>query len=334
MCACPDHWHALTSLSALTQGKDVFGEKPISHKFVEGRAMADAQKKHGRIWQTGSWQRSVFNFRYGVELVHNGHIGKVKRVEIGLPSGHADFGRTGNNSPNGDPPAHLDYDFWIGPAQMEPYNRSRSHKNWRWNYNIGGGQLMDWIGHHCDIAHWGLSDTEYGIGPEAQLGPLTVAGSGEFPPKEAVWNTATKYRIECKYPNDVEVVIAGGHGDIRGGTKWIGEDGKWVYVNRGKFEASEKQWTKRKFDRGPKKAYLSDNHWRNFLDCIKSRKPSITPAEVAHRSATPGHLGLIAMITGRKLTWDPKTETIANDAGATALLRRDLRKPWRLDQFS
>ncbi len=335
MMALPDHWHAIPAIIAANSKKDVFGEKPISHTLREGRAMADAMAKNKRIWQTGSWQRSVFNFRQGVELVHNGHIGKVKRVEVGLPSGHADFNRTGNKCPDSDPPKELNYDMWIGPAKMEPYNRCRSHKNWRWNYNIGGGQLMDWIGHHCDIAHWGLADTEFGIGPDDKIGPLTVEGKGDFPDPKAIWNTCTKYRINCQYPNGVEVVIAGGHRDIGGGTKWIGEDGNWVHVNRGRFKASNPEWTKRKFERGSKKAYYSQDHWRNFIECCKTRKPTITPAEVAHRSATPGHLGLLSMrLGGKKLNWDAKTETVTNDKSANGKLGKNMRAPWKIDSIA
>ena len=99
--------------------------------------------------------------------------------------------------------------MWIGPSQMMPFNPCRFHKNWRWNYNTGGGQLMDWIGHHCDIAHWGLANPQYGCGPDDAVGPLEVSATAEFPAKNDVWNTATKYHIECKYPNNVDVVIAG-----------------------------------------------------------------------------------------------------------------------------
>ena len=221
-----------------------------------------------------------------------------------------------------DPPPELDYDFWIGPSQMEPYIKGRVHMNWRWNYNIGGGQLLDWIGHHCDIAHWGLDADN--------SGPSEVEGTGEFPPKDAVWNTCTKYRITCKYPNDVELVIAGGHPDIRGGTKWIGTDG-WVWVDRGGFDASNTDW----FAQIPPekyqvKLYRSDSHHRNFLDCVKSRKPTITPVETAHHSAIPGHLGLIAMLVGRKIKWDVATETIIGDTEASKLLTRPYRAPWKL----
>jgi predicted dehydrogenase len=196
--------------------------------------------------------------------------------------------------------------------------------NWRWNYNVGGGQLMDWIGHHCDIAHWGLGfDND---------GPLELEGHGEFPASDALWNTCTKYRIEAKYPQDITMTIAGGHNDIKSGTKWIGTDG-WVWVNRGGFEASNPEWQKGKnlAEKLRKvKLYESAGHQRNFIDCVKSRQPTITPAETAHHSAIPGHLGLIAMLTGRKIRWDNATETILGDAEASKLLTRGYRAPYKM----
>jgi predicted dehydrogenase len=325
MIATPDHWHALAAVEAAKQGKDIYGEKPLGKTIGEQQAMVKAVQQNKRIWQTGSWQRSEKHFHYAAEIVRNGLIGKIKRVEIGLPSGHNDFAKTGNKMAPTPPPAELDYDFWIGPAQMMPYIEGRVHKNWRWNYNTGGGQLLDWIGHHCDIAHWGMDCDD--------SGPLEVAGQGVFPARDAVWNTCTKYRVTAKYPNDIEVVIAGGYNDIAGGTKWIGTNG-WVWVNRGNaFESSNPEWADaRRLPEALRKVklYESSDHIGNFLDCVKSRKPTITPIETAHHSAIPGHLGLIAMMTGRKLKWDAKQEIILDDPEASKLLTREYRGSWKL----
>jgi hypothetical protein len=147
-----------------------------------------------------------------------------------------------------------------------------------------------------------------------------------------MWNTATSYRVECKYPDRTPMTIAGGHKDIRGGTRWIGEDG-WVQVNRGHFSASNDSWNKMKrlpYEQRKVELLYSPGHHRNFLDCVKSREKTITPVEVAHRSAVPGHLGLIAMMTGRKIKWDPVKEEIAGDEEATKLLGRDYRSPWEM----
>jgi predicted dehydrogenase len=329
MLAVPDHWHALLAIEAAKNKKDIYGEKPLARTIAEQQAIVKAVQKHERIWQTGSWQRSERHFHYACEVVRNGLIGKIKRVEVGLPAGHNDFKGTRDKMAVTPPPPELDYETWIGPAQLQPYIEGRVHMNWRWNYNTGGGQLLDWIGHHCDIAHWGL-------GNDDKIGPLEVEGQGEVPAPEAVWNTCTKYRITAKYPDDIEFVIAGGHRDIRGGTKWIGTDG-WVWVNRSNaFESSkESLMDARRLPEDVRKVKLpltegANPHYRNFLDSVKSRKPTVTPVEVAHHSAIPGHLGLIAMLSGHKIKWDAKREKIISDRDASKLMTRDYRKPWKL----
>jgi predicted dehydrogenase len=197
--------------------------------------------------------------------------------------------------------------------------------NWRWHYNFGGGQLLDWVGHHLDIAHWGLGFDK--------IGPMTVEGTGEFPARDAVWNTATKYRVEMDYPHDVHITIAGGHPDIKAGTKWIGTDG-WIWVDRSdKLECSKANLMKgvELSDSTPYvHLYNSKNHHRNFLDCVKTRKGTITSVDVAHHSAVPGHLGLISMMVGRKIRWDWQKEHIIDDEEANRMLGREYRAPWRL----
>jgi predicted dehydrogenase len=348
MLAVPDHWHALVAIEAARQGKDIYGEKPLARTIAEQQAIVSAVQQNKCIWQTGSWQRSRPNFRRAAEIVRNGLIGKVTRVEVGLPSGHSDFTSTEKpllmklakipGAPTrlsevvpgtpawaaavSRPPASLDYEMWIGPSKMEPYIDTRVHMNWRWNYNTGGGQLLDWIGHHCDIAHWGLDFDN--------TGPLEVEAQGEFPPKDAIWNTATKYRITCKYPKDITMVIAGGYDEIQSGTKWIGTEG-WVWIDREGYDATDPDWFGQiPEDRYKVKLYASDNHQGNFIDCVKSRNPTITPVETAHHSAIPGQLGLISMLVGRKIKWDASKEVILNDAEASKLLGRSYRAPWKL----
>ncbi len=323
MIAVPDHWHELIAVEAARQGKDIYGEKPLAKTIAEQQRIVRAVREHGRIWQTGSWQRSSGDFHKAAEIVRNGLIGKVTRVEVGLPSGHEDFAETGSFTQITKPPRELDYPTWIGPSKMMPYIKARVHMNWRWNYNTGGGQLMDWVGHHLDIAHWGL-------GLDLS-GPYEVEGHGDFPPQDAVWNTATKFRVEMKYPGGIGITMAGGYDEIKEGTKWIGKDG-WVFVDRGKFEASNEEWRdiKELPDSEAKiKLYHSTNHYRNFIDCVKSRQPAIAPAEVAHHSATPGHLGYISMALGRKLKWDMEKEQILDDPAASMMMSRLYRPPWQ-----
>ena len=324
MIAVPDHWHEIIAVYAARHKKDIYGEKPLAKTIAEQQSIVKAVKENGCIWQTGSWQRSSGSFHKAAEIVRNGLVGKITRVEVGLPSGHSDFAHDGDQTQITRPPPELDYNTWIGPSRMEPYIKARSHLNWRWNYNTGGGQLMDWVGHHVDIAHWGLGfDTN---------GPSEIEGHGEFPPADAIWNTCTKYRIELKYPQDIHMTIAGGYEDIASGTKWIGTDG-WVSVDRGKFDASKDEWKDiKELPESDVKIKLtrSTNHYRNFIDSVKSRMPAIASAETAHHSAIPGHLGLIAMRTGRKIRWNVETEEIANDPEATRLMMRVFRPPYEM----
>ncbi len=317
----PDHWHAIPAIAGARAGKDIFGEKPLAQNWAEARAMADAVKRYGRVWQTGSWQRSLANFRFACELVLNGRIGKVHSVEVGLPEGHTDFAGTAGQEDPQPPPKTLDYDRWLGPAPYAPYCVARVHKNWRWNLDYAGGQLMDWVGHHVDIAHWGLG-FDY-------AGPFEVEGYGEYPNRGRLWNTATRYRVTAKYPKDITMTIAGGYDDIQGGTKWIGDLG-WVWVNRGTLDASPRSLLREKFGPNEIHLYISPGHAREFIQCVKSRGTTLAPAEVALRSATPGFLGQIAMLTGRKIRWDAEKEQILNDDSASRLLFRPMRSPWHV----
>jgi predicted dehydrogenase len=350
MIAVPDHWHEIVATEAARRKKDIYSEKPLAHTIAEQQSIVRAVEENNIIWQMGSWQRSVPNFHKAAEIVRNGLIGTVTHVEVGLPGGNSDIGGVQKEAlatlaaagvtvnslqevvPGSkawdllvtDPPAGLDYNTWVGPSAMEPYIKARTHINWRWNYNTGGGELMDWIGHHCDIAHWGLDFDN--------SGPSEVEGSGELPPRDAVWNASPKYRFELKYPQGTTMTIAGGYPDIKGGTKWIGTEG-WVHVDRGVFEASNPAWKEGKSlprELRKVKLYISDSHQQNFLDCIRTREATITPVQVGHHSAIPGHLCLIAMLTGHKIRWDVQTEKIIGDREASKLMTREYRAPWKM----
>jgi len=316
--ATPDHWHARICLEALRNGKDIYCEKPVTHLFHEGQLIVAEVAKRKAIFQVGSQQRSDRGFRRCVEIVQNGHIGKIKHIEVGLPQGF--------NEPQGDPtitdpPENLDYEFWCGPSEALPYMRARHHRAWRWHRTYGGGQLMDWIGHHNDIAHWGA-------GLE-RTGPIEVEAPGTWTwSKFEGYNTPVDYEIWSRYANGVTISISTQHA---GGAKWIGEDG-WVGGNRGQRQGSNDTWFAKDFNPGPIKAYESNDHTANFLDGVRTLKECIAPAEIGHRSITPGHLGYVAVTLGRKLQWDPETETVVGDEEADKMLKAvDYRGPWSLD---
>jgi predicted dehydrogenase len=314
--ATPDHWHALCTLEALRNGKDVYCEKPVTHTFHEGQLVYREVAKQKAVFQTGSQQRSSQEFRRAVQLVRSGILGKIERIEVGLPPGY--------DKPQGDskvmaPPDHLDYDQWCGPAPKLPYMRARHHRWWRGHRAFGGGVLMDWIGHHNDIAHWAIGADK--------SGPTKVEAVGWTFPDTDVYDTPHQYEIRCEYAGGVQTSISSQN---LLGTKFVGEDG-WVHVKRGRLTASDKRWAASDFQVVVDDVYHSENHARNFLDCVKSRKPCIAPAETGHRSITPGHLGYVSNAVGRALQWDPEIETVIDDEEANNQLQtHHPRKPWTI----
>jgi predicted dehydrogenase len=323
----PDHWHAIPAIAAAKKGYDVWGEKPFSHTLVEGRAMVKAIEKNNCIWQTGSWQRSVPNFHRAAELVRNGRIGKVTHIEVGLGSGHSHFSKDALDTEIKAPPAHLDYKTWCGPSGKQIYAKARVHKHWRWVMAHGGGQLMDWIGHHGDIAHWGVG-LDYS-------GPVKIKGTG-VRPIAGLWDAPVNYDCQLEYADGMTMSVSGKN---QMGTKWIGTDG-WIFVTRGNSKSggvtnadttsNDNKILQEQIGDDEIKLYKSTNHWKNFIDCVKSREETITPAEIAHRSASIGHLCNIAMYTGREINFDPKKERIIDDREAHAMLSPDYARGYRL----
>lgn len=314
--ATPDHWHAWPAVQSARKGWDIFCEKPISHDIREGRIMCDEVKRNGVIWQTGSWQRSTSNFQHAVEMILNGRIGKVQHVEIGLPDGFP--GPAAGQTPI---PPELDWNLWLGPAPWEPY-RGVAHWDWRWMMQWGGGQLNDWIGHHCDIALWAL-DLDH-------TGPVRVKGEGKFP-KEGIFNAPTDYLVECEFENGVTFSIGNSSAMEMGmGTRFIGEDGHWIHVDRGRQSTNPPELWDTIIRPDERSIRRGTNHWEDFINCVKNRTQPISPAESAFRALTVGYLGLTSMQLGRPLEWDPVKEEILNDPGANQLLGRAPREPWNL----
>jgi predicted dehydrogenase len=217
-------------------------------------------------------------------------------------------------------PAALDYDMWLGPASFAPYAPNRVHSNWRWNLDYGGGQLMDWIGHHLDIANWAL-DLD-------STGPVTVEAQGTYI-KNSIWNSADKFRVYLEYPGNINIVIAGGYEDIKQGIKWIGSDG-WFFVSRTEMNSSVARLLDLEKPPGQIKLFRSPGHQRNFLDCVRSRTEPLTPSETALRSVTPGYLAMISMRLGRKIRFNPVSQKIIDDSAASGMLGRAMRSPWHL----
>ncbi len=314
--ALPDHWHAIPAIMAARAGKDIYGEKPLAYNISEGRAICDAVARYGRIWQTGSWQRSQQHFRFACELVRNGRIGEVKLVKVGLPSGNSIH--EGGTKPEAPPP-DFDYDMWLGPAPWKPYCPARCHWNFRWIMDYAGGQLTDWAGHHIDIAHWGMN-TE-------RSAPVEIEGKAVWPTAEdGIFDAPPDYEFTCKYAEGFTMHVSSKN---PGGARFVGSEG-WVYVTRGRIDAHPKSLLDSVIGPNEIHLYESSHHIGNFLDCVRTRAETITPAEVAHHSVMVGHLGMIAMKLERKVRWDPKKERFVNDPEADRLLSRAMRSPWHL----
>lgn len=316
----PDHWHAIPVIEACKAGKDIYCQKPLSLTIAEGRAMSDAVKKHNRIFQTGSQQRSDSNFRRACELVLNGRIGKVHTVRVGLPGGRPDFGKTGDRKKPEKVPEGFEYDRWLGPAPEAPYAPARCHVNFRWIYDYSGGQVTDWGGHHPDCAQWGL-------GTEA-TGPVEIRAAKATFDKDELWNTATEFYFEAIYKTGQKMIISNKE---KMGVRFEGTEG-WVTADRGRHDASDKKILDSKIGESEIHLYKSDDHFRNFIDGMLTRKECVAPCETAHRSITICHLGNIAMRLGREsLKWNPEKEEIEGDAEAAKMLSREYRAPWKLE---
>ena len=336
----PDHWHAQPVIEAALAGKDIYVQKPLTMTVREGRAVSDIVKAKQRAFQIGSQQRSGAQFRLACELVRNGRIGKIHTVKIGLPIDPA-----GPVEPEMPVPSHLNYERWLGSTPLMPYTENRVHvqsadakkryadrPGWLRIESYCLGMITGWGSHHVDIAHWGL-DTEH-------TGPVALVGRAEFP-KSGLWNVHGAYHVESRYANGATVVI---DHTFPNGIRFEGSDG-WIFVTRESARAARidpatgqtKALTASKADilRAPLGAkdlrlHASENndHHRDWINSILSRKPAVTTPEIAHRSTSACALAWIAMKTGRKLTWDPAQERFVNDAAADALLTRAERAPY------
>jgi predicted dehydrogenase len=318
MISTPDHWHALMSAMALRAGKDVICEKPTL-TIAEGRFIADLVKKTGRVFQTSTEDRSLPVYHRLAEIVRNGRLGKLQRIEVTLPSG-TDY----PDEAEEPVPEDLDYDLWLGPAPLAPYTPNRTERmHWRHIFDYSGGLLSDWGMHQLDTAQW-ANDTEC-------TGPVEVKGTGAAHP-DRQFNTFLTYDLEYRYANGVVLHVKDGGTSIHfhGSDGWVGSPG-WNLD----LKASRPEILKEPF--GPNDLRLPtcpDGEHRSFLDAVKARKDPYFPAEVGHRCATLCHLGNIAMQTGRPLRWDPEKELFVGDedANASRLRARPMRAPWSLER--
>lgn len=314
MISTPDHWHTLISLFAIQAGKDVQCEKPTL-TIHEGQVLTRAVRKHKRVFQTSTEDRAVPEYHRMAELVRNGRIGKLQRIEVILPKQPEG---PGDATPR-PVPEGLDYEMWLGPAPFAPYCPDRVHFNFRWIQDYSGGIICDWGAHLFDTAQWG-NNTE-------RSGPVEVEGKGTYW-EGGLYNTVKDYDVTYRYENGVVMTCRPGNPSIKfiGSEGWVGNTG-W----RGPVEASSPSILNSKI--GPNEVHLYTNvqgEHDDFLKCVKSRRDPYFPVDIGHRVSTVCHLANIAIKLGRKLKWDPAKEVFPGDAEANALLDRPRRKPWEL----
>jgi predicted dehydrogenase len=327
----PDHWHAPITIAAANAGKDIYCEKPLCQTVHESAAMVAAVRKNARVFQTGSQQRSSREFRVACELVRNGVIGKISRVETG-------FGGPGKwcDLPEEAAEPGLDWNLWLGPAPMRPYNSVLSPRGihnhfpqWRAYWEYGGGLVTDWGAHHVDIAQWGL-------GVDEDSGPEQVIPPAEYKSAQA--------GAKLIYPGGVELTHI-----KENGVTFFGSDGE-IYVNRGKFalklKGEQKARSLGKDDKPSLKEQLdaveneflkdakvrltrSEDHRGNWIECIRSRQDPICKVEIGTRTVNSCHLLNMAYRYGQKFQWDPKRQDFAS-GGNPKWLTRDYRSEWRV----
>ena len=306
----PDHWHAYCTIEAAKAGKDVYCEKPYSHSIEEGRLMVQAIEKYKRINQTGNMQRSWKNFRNACQLVRNGHIGNITEVKVscGPPPKKWDL-------PGQPVPSHLNWDMWVGPAVYNDFHEELSpplekdiFPNWRDYKEYGNGMTADWGAHMYDIAQWGLGMDD--------SGPVAI-----YPPDKDHKN------LTLVYANGTEMT----HEDFGRGyaVRFIGTKGV-IDISREVFETLPGKLASHVFTDSEIKLKESNDHYQDFLDCIRSRQQPLCPAEIGHRTASVCFLTNIGYELKRPLKWDPLKEEFINDDEANSLRKGFQRKPWIL----
>jgi predicted dehydrogenase len=285
------------------------------------------------VFQVGSQQRSDRNFRLACELVRNGRLGKLQRMIVGLPTGP----REGPFEPIPVPP-EMNWDFYLGQApkrdlvgvrkvtksddkEVVSYQSRNSHGSFRWWYAFSGGQMTDWGAHHNDIAQWGNG---------AELsGPVEVHGKSLVEMIPGGFETASEYEVHYKYANGVTMTVTD-EKRAPNGVKFVGQNG-WIFVTRGKIEASSAELLEAPLPSGATRLYQSDDHMGNFFDCVRTRKAPIAESEIGHRSITTAHLGVISMrMGGLRLGWDPQKEEFTGEHAkeANKWVTREMRKPY------
>lgn len=335
----PDHWHAKIAVEAMLAGKDVYCEKPMTLTIEEGRLICDVCRKTGAVFQVGTQQRSTRQFIKAIAIIRDGRLGKLRRVQCAIGGAPES-----PELPVVEPPKHLDWDRWLGPAPDADYrfkaeapniigSWSRSHYEFRWWYEYSGGKLTDWGAHHVDIATWGMDKTNTG---PVSIDPLMAEHPVEFkdgyPVVNNRYNTATKFNIKAVYQDGVELTI---RHDTDNGILFEGNKGR-IFVNRGRLSGKPvEDLVSNPLPDGALEQVYKDqpltDHVANFIDAVTTRRQPVSDVFSHHRALTTCHLAGIAARLGRKIKWDPAKEEIVGDSVAQSLVAREKRQRFEIE---
>jgi predicted dehydrogenase len=330
--ATPDHWHALPTVMACQAGKDVYVEKPLSLSISEGRIMVETARKHDRVVQMGTQQRSAPHYTDAVNYVKSGKLGKVRLVRVWA---YLDWKGETPIKPDGPAPEGVDYDMWLGPAKKRPFNPNRFHFTFRWYWDYAGGLMTDWGAHMIDIANWAM-------GIKAPNSAVSIGGKFGYP--NDAMETPDTQQVMWAFP-DFSMIWEHALGVGRGpearehGVLFHGEQGVLV-VDRGGWEVypetdridKPRMYKAAGVPRRPASTNLDMHviHVQNFIDCMRSRKRPNSDVEIGHNSMIACHLGNIAQRLGRQVKWDVDREMIIGDKEAESYVTHHYRAPWKL----
>ena len=318
--ATQDHWHALIAVAAARAGKDMYCEKPLGVAVTEGRAIKDAVRRYGRVLQTGTQQRSDRKFRHACELARNGYVGNIHTVKVAAPGPR--YKRKYSKPTSVEPvPGGFDYEMYVGPAPMKPYNGGRwAWPDWYLIWDYCAGFIVNWGVHHLDIANWGCPE----VGDEQA--EITCTGSYR---NDGLTDNINDWQAEFKYGSGLRMTHTNTDNPNKQGCRFEGDKG-WVHVNRQGISAQPESLSKVKIKPGETSLGDSTSHHANFLDCVRSRRDPISPVEAGYTASNLGLLPEIACRLKRKLTWNPATEKFIDDRQANQMLTRPMRSPWSL----
>jgi len=313
----PDHWHPFIASAAAAAGKDIFCEKPMGFSVEHSRKMRDAVRRHGRMFQAGTWQRSSRNFRHACELALNGYLGTIHTVEVSV-DGPQYKSYAGPTTPQPVPP-DIDWKMWQGPAEKRPYHPARHSGDWYMIRDYSPGWIVNWGVHHMDIALWGC--------PELGTGSCEVECTATWR-KDGFADTANQWQATYNYENGLKLIFKDQY-SMKQGCRFYGDTG-WVHVDRERLDGGPFSLTKLEIKPTDKRLYESKNHADDFLQSVRSRKDPVSDVDSTHRASWLPLLADIAARSGTKLKWNPQTEQFIGNDEANAMLTRTAHNGWTL----